>query len=211
MTYRLKDSALQKHLDAISNGDFSHRLQNELQDIRGNGTTDADYRIFFGFMSGRAELVNRFSMLLYEHEIEVIQEYNPNEWNAYPEVTPPEGVWMRVEAQRVSTGEISRVCAIFRDGRWHLTEQGSAFDLVEFAGTKKVKRYRPWEGAMVWHKWPDKKPPELIELLVTHKTEKGELRIDKACFDPDEGWEGIIDMVGDVLAWAELPEPYIPD
>ena len=32
MTYRLKDSALQKHLDAISNGDFSHRLQNELWD-----------------------------------------------------------------------------------------------------------------------------------------------------------------------------------
>lgn len=66
--YRLKDAELQKKLDEISNGDFSHRLQNELQDIRGNGTTDADYRVFFGFMSGRAELVNRFSMLLYEHE-----------------------------------------------------------------------------------------------------------------------------------------------
>jgi len=145
MTYRLKDSALQKHLDAISNGDFSHRLQNELQDIRGNGTTDADYRIFFGFMSGRAELVNRFSMLLYEHEIEAIPEYNPNEWNAYPEVTPPEGIWMRVEAQSVSTGEISRVCAIFRGGKWHESEEGVATDLVEFAGIKKVKRYRSWE------------------------------------------------------------------
>lgn len=48
MIYRLKDRALQNHLDAISNGDFSHRLQTELQDIRGNGTTDADYRIFSG-------------------------------------------------------------------------------------------------------------------------------------------------------------------
>lgn len=66
------------------------------------------------------------------------------------------------------------------------------------------------ETKTVWHKFPEEKPPELIELLVTHKTEKGELRIDKACFDPDEGWDGIIDMVGDVLAWAELPAPFEP-
>lgn len=103
MTYRLKDSALQKHLDAISNGDFSHRLQNELQDIRGNGTTDADYRIFFGFMSGRAELVNRFSMLLYEHEIEAIPTYNPNVWNIWPDVEPPKDVHMRVELRTKGT------------------------------------------------------------------------------------------------------------
>lgn len=67
------------------------------------------------------------------------------------------------------------------------------------------------KDTVIWHKWPDEKPPELIELLVTHKTEKGELLIDTACFDPDEGWEGIIDVVWDVLAWAELPEPYEPD
>ena len=67
------------------------------------------------------------------------------------------------------------------------------------------------KDAVTWHKFPEEKPPELIELLVTHKTEKGGLRIDKACFDPDEGWDGIIDMVGDVRAWAELPEPYKPD
>lgn len=103
MTYRLKDSALQKHLDAISNGDFSHRLQNELQDIRGIGTTDADYRIFFGFMSGRAELVNRFSMLLYEHEIEAIPTYNPNVWNIWPDVEPPKDVHMRVELRTKGT------------------------------------------------------------------------------------------------------------
>lgn len=140
MTYRLKDSALQKHLDAISNGDFSHRLQNELQDIRGNGTTDADYRIFFGFMSGRAELVNRFSMLLYEHEIEVIQEYNPNERNAYPEVTPPEGGLMRVEF--VYDGIIRRSCAIFENGAWRITADGKAeYDIT----LDDVKRFRPWE------------------------------------------------------------------
>lgn len=136
MTYRLKDSALQKHLDAISNGDFSHRLQNELQDIRGNGTTDADYRIFFGFMSGRAELVNRFSMLLYEHEIEVIQEYNPNDWNNFPEVQPPTEVDMRVE-----TNDGCGYQAWWDGTHWRTGSHSYSRSRV----LKGVKRYRPWE------------------------------------------------------------------
>lgn len=206
--YRLKDQELQKHLDAISGGEFTATIESGSFEL---DEDDMAVVTFGSSMHGTKIIAGKFSVILHKNETYELAKYNPNNWNNYPDVTPPEGVWMRVEAQRVSTGEISRVCAIFRDGRWHLTEQGTAVDLVEFAGTKKVKRYRPWEGAMVWHKWPDKKPPELIELLVTHKTEKGELRIDKACFDPDEGWEGIIDMVGDVLAWAELPEPYIPD
>ena len=144
MIYRLKDRALQNHLDAISNGDFSHRLQTELQDIRGNGTTDADYRIFFGFMSGRAELVNRFSMLLYDHEIEAIQEYNPDDWNNYPEVTPPEGVLMRVEVE-YPEGDVLRQCAIFEDGIWWNEENGNPnANEVEYLSAK-VKRFRPWE------------------------------------------------------------------
>lgn len=140
MTYRLKDSALQKHLDAISNGDFSHRLQNELQDIRGNGTTDADYRIFFGFMSGRAELVNRFSMLLYEHEIEAIQEYNPNDWNNFPEVQPPEGVLMRVETE--GGRKFCGYYHTFAEGGCWCYEDGT---VCPEALSKSVERYRPWE------------------------------------------------------------------
>lgn len=211
--YQLKDQELQKKLDEISNGDFSRAFRRLVElDIP---VSEPIYMAFgdmqlCGFADGFGNL-RRFSICLLKDDLKIVKDYNPNDWNNYPDVTPPEGVWMCVEAERVSTGEIIRSCALFRDGRWRLTEQGTAVDLVEFAGTKKVKRYRPWEGAMVWHKWPDKKPPELIELLVTHKTEKGELRIDKACFDPDEGWDGIIDMVGDVLAWAELPEPYKPE
>ena len=144
MTYRLKDSALQKHLDAISNGDFSHRLQNELQDIRGNGTTDADYRIFFGFMSGRAELVNRFSMLLYDHEIEAIQEYNPNDWNNYPEVTPPEGVRMRVE-KKGNDGRTVRDCAVYKNGHWIYDSAYPEKAINPCWWMSDVDRFRPWE------------------------------------------------------------------
>ena len=129
--YRLKDAALQKKLDELSNGTFSELIATS------GGVFAREDKSLLKLGNGR------FIVVLHKEDFEAV--YNPNNWNNYPEVTPPEGVWMRVEAQRVSTGEISRVCAIFRDGRWHLTEQGTAVDLVEFAGTKKVKRYRPWE------------------------------------------------------------------
>lgn len=139
--YRLKDQELQKHLDAISDGDFSRQIEGHLQHIKGRGTTDADYRLFFGELPGRYEIVNRFSMLLYEHEIEVFEEYDPNDWNSYPDVTPPEGVLMRVEFE--FEGILRRNCAIFENGAWYLTAEGKAdYDRLTL---DDVKRFRPWE------------------------------------------------------------------
>ena len=139
--YRLKDQELQKHLDAISDGDFSRQIEGHLQNIKGRGTTDADYRLFFGELPGRYEIVNRFSMLLYEHEIEVFEEYDPNNWNNYPDVTPPEGVLMRVEF--IYVGILRRNCAIFENGAWHITAEGKAdYDHLTL---DDVKRFRPWE------------------------------------------------------------------
>lgn len=146
MTYRLKDRVLQNHLDAISNGEFSRCLQTELQDIRGSGTTDADYRVFFGFMSGRSELVNRFSMLLYEHEIEAIPEYNPNEWNIWPKVAPPKDVYMRVELygkdENLDTPEPRLGREYFKGfGFW----DGSRWSVCGCAVLDGSKvRFRPW-------------------------------------------------------------------
>lgn len=206
--YRLKDQELQKKLDEISNGDFSRALRRLVKlDIPVSEPICMAFGDMqpCGFADGFGNL-RRFSICLLKDDLKIVKEYNPNNWNNYPDVTPPEGVLMRVEF--IYDGILRRNCAIFENGAWYIAADRKA--LYDFT-IDNVKRYRPWEGDMVWHKWPDKKPPELIELLVTHKTEKGELRIDKACFDPDEGWDGIIDMVGDVLAWAELPEPYKPD
>lgn len=47
MKYRLKDQELQRHLDSISDGDFSRQIECNLRYIKGRGTTDADYRLFF--------------------------------------------------------------------------------------------------------------------------------------------------------------------
>lgn len=138
--YRLKDQDLQRHLDAISDGDFSRQIEGHLQNIKGLGTTDADYRLFFGELPGRYEMVNRFSMLLYEHEIEVFEEYDPNDWNSYPDVTPPEGVLMRVE-----TTTSSKFC-----GYYHTFAEGGCWcyqdgTVCSEATSKSVERYRPWE------------------------------------------------------------------
>lgn len=138
--YRLKDQELQKKLDEISDGDFSRQIEGNLQNIKGRGTTDADYRLFFGELSGRYEIANRFSMLLYEHEIEVFEEYDPNDWNNFPEVTPPEGVLMRVETK---TGR--NFC-----GYYHIYEEGGCWCyndgiLCPKAISESVTRFRPWE------------------------------------------------------------------
>jgi hypothetical protein len=143
MKYRLKDQELQRHLDAISDGDFSRQIEGNLQNIKGRGTTDADYRLFFGELPGRYEIVNRFSILLYEHEIEVFEEYDPNDWNNFPEVTPPDGVLMRVET--VGGDTFRGYFHTFPDGvgRWCcVCFTPRHMPLHE---TEKVKRYRPWE------------------------------------------------------------------
>ena len=146
--YRLKDKELQKKLDEISNGDFSRQIEGNLQNIKGRGTTDAAYRLFFGELPGRYEIVNRFSMLLYEHEIEVFEEYDPNDWNNFPEVTPPEGVMMRCIIKTPGRNldgpepELPKICArtsgVWDGRRWHFFGHG---DLREGCTVE----FRTWE------------------------------------------------------------------
>lgn len=146
--YRLKDQELQKKLDEISNGDFSRQIEGNLQNIKGRGTTDADYRLFFGELPGRYEIVNRFSMLLYEHEIEVFEEYNPNDWNVFPDVTPPEGVMMRCIIKTPGRNldgpepELPKICArtsgVWDGRRWQFFGYGSLCE-------GSTVEYRTWE------------------------------------------------------------------
>lgn len=146
--YRLKDAALQKKLDEISDGDFSRQIEGNLQNIKGRGTTDADYRLFFGELPGRYEIVNRFSMLLYEHEIEVFEEYDPHDWNVFPDVTPPEGVMMRCIIKTPGRNldgpepELPKICArtsgVWDGRRWQFFGYGSLCE-------GSTVEYRTWE------------------------------------------------------------------
>lgn len=140
--YRLKDTELQKKFDEISNGDFSRGLRRFIES--GYLGTGPNFVAFgdmqpCGFADGFGNF-RRFSVCLLKHELEIVKEYNPNDWNDYPDVTPPEGVLMRVEFE--FEGILRRNCAIFENGAWRITENGKASYAVTL---DDVKRYRPWE------------------------------------------------------------------
>lgn len=71
-------------------------------------------------------------------------EYDPDSWNNYPEVTPPEGVWMRVEASALDDfGEkliVKFFGAFYVEGAWR-----SSVDIKDWE-TFRIFRFRPWEG-----------------------------------------------------------------
>lgn len=91
MKYRLKDRVLQQKLDELSDGDFSARLHKERELIKDSFKKEPRlHALWFGEGS-------QFSAALYADMLEEVREYDPHGWNDFPEVEPPEGVWMRVE------------------------------------------------------------------------------------------------------------------
>ena len=79
--------------------------------------------------------------------------YNPRAWNKYPEVTPPEGVWMRCEGHDDNTGRPFRALARY-------TSSGFCFDYPDtpnYPNTPDapirrrifpamvIDRFRPWD------------------------------------------------------------------
>ena len=130
MTFRLKDKNLQVQLDALSDGDFSKRLQHANHD---------DGMIFVEFgekLESPGFDLHRFDLAFFDDEVEEIHRYNPHGWNAFPEVEPPEGVLMRVECNQMKT------CLVFENGKWRYPS-GESFENYEFAFP--VKRFRPWD------------------------------------------------------------------
>lgn len=134
--YLLKDADLQHHLDAISGGEFSEALKS------GNVEFDEDGFATVRFGSSKHEnnktlVTEKFSVFL--HKDEVSFQYDPDAWNSFPEVTPPEGVLMRVETK---TGR--NFC-----GYYHIYEEGGCWcyedgTVCPEAISKSVKRYRTW-------------------------------------------------------------------
>lgn len=141
MKYRLKDQELQKHLDAISGGDFTDVLNANDLEFDEDGLTE----IAFGSSAhGKTFIAEKFSVTLLKDEISF--QYDPDAWNSFPEVTPPEGILMRIERQ--INGYLLRECAIFENGFWRYTENGKAMindDCKYHITFSNVKRFRPWE------------------------------------------------------------------
>ena len=147
MAFRLKDKELQDKLDALTDGiKFSDQLQECYEIALRGGKFDDDERfnVWFGEKIGKLyKYIAAFKQdeveELQEHE--EVQEYNPNAWNYYPAVKPPEGVWMRVELNNPD-GSVFRDVARFvdDDGQYYWVDQINN-DMPNF----RVARFRPWE------------------------------------------------------------------
>jgi hypothetical protein len=135
--YRLKDQELQKHLDAISGGEFTATIES------GSFEFDEDDMAVVTFgsaMHGTEIIAGKFSVILDKNETYELAKYNPNNWNNYPDVTPPEGVLMRIE-----TKGGRKFC-----GYYHTFAEGGCWcyqdgTVCPEATSKSVKRFRPWE------------------------------------------------------------------
>lgn len=134
MKYRIKDHELQRKLDEATDGEFSRRLQNDRERMDG--------MILIGCM-GMIEdrrrhhhtKIQRMTLCFATDEIEEVREYDPHGWNAFPEVEPPEGVWMRCETDVNAIEHKIRHVAKFDGREWrdYLSKQ------------VVVHRFRPWD------------------------------------------------------------------
>lgn len=132
MKYRLKDQEIQKKLDEITDGDFSECLE--------KGAVDQFCRVgSIGVTCGRFGCNGhpRLKIDFYLHEYEELKEYNPNDWNDFPDTTPPENIPMRVEFIW-NDGALGKCCGVYRNGVWSNSEDRDC-------EIENVKRFRPWE------------------------------------------------------------------
>ena len=119
MKYRLKDAILQKKLDELSDGALSRNLAE-----CGGGTTSC--RVFIS-----ADL------------LEPDGEFNPNGWNDFPAVRPPEDIPMCVEGEN-GLGITKFFRGYFRNGKWYVAASSSFSGELD-ANDVAVKRFKPWE------------------------------------------------------------------
>lgn len=132
--YKLKNRVLQGHLDVISGGEFSETLKS------GNVEFDKDDMALVTLgssMHGTKIITGKFSVILHKDEVYELAEYTPNDWNNFPDTTPPENIPMRVEFIW-NDGALGKCCGVYRNGVWSNSEDRDC-------EIENVKRFRPWE------------------------------------------------------------------
>lgn len=127
-TYRLRDRKLQQKLDELSHGAFSEMLKTMGKFLAQKPATHVQLG------------ESRFTVTLFKEDLEIAPEYNPNDWNVFPDVTPPEGVLMRVETE--GGRKFCGYYHTFAEGGCWCYEDGT---VCPEALSKSVERYRSWE------------------------------------------------------------------
>lgn len=128
--YRLVDKELQKQLDQINNGSFSENLAK---------LTKLEERNYVYFGESSPNISWKFLATFTKEELEEYEAYDPDEWNDFPKVTPPEKVMMRIEIKD-GTG-FKAYCTKAEEGLcWH-TADGLIMPEVYCP-----IRFRPWDN-----------------------------------------------------------------
>ena len=141
MTWHLKDRELEKNLIKVD-PEFLSKLNTACETLDTNKDGD-----FYKYQACVVKLNNYGKtigeLFLTGGDIEYKTTYNPHAWNPYPEVTPPEGVWMRVEASDLDDyGEkliVKFFGAFYVEGAWR-----SSVDIKDLERFR-IFRFRPWE------------------------------------------------------------------
>ena len=140
MTWHLKDRELEKKLIEIA-PDFVESLNESLKlgEYEENSWT---YRIWFGPYKD----CYKFEMHVFDEELEEVPEYNPNGWNEFPAVTPPDSRVCQLTVSH-SLDEPIKYFAAFYDFRaktWRVQDSGRQID------TKVLKdgfvTFRAWRA-----------------------------------------------------------------
>lgn len=130
--YRLKDQERQTALEKIFPG-FGEALQAACEDEYGDSTRYVEMQLSDcnGIFFNDETVINKDAITTEE-------VYDPHAWNRFPEVTPPEGVWMRCEGHDQDTGMLLRAALVF-DGKHWKEPRGDTYWLCT------VERFRPWD------------------------------------------------------------------
>lgn len=135
--YFLRDKDRQKRLDDWTGGKFSEALQYPEEEIEGYLEL---YKVdFFVDLDGesRGSYPTKVIVTLKRQDVDKIHVYDEDDWNTFPYILPPEGVWMRAEVEDFGCG----IKAKFVDGKW-VDWKGDEC-LNEYDG--RDIRFRPWD------------------------------------------------------------------
>lgn len=131
MKYRLKDCELHKKLDEISDGDFSAQLELEKERVASNLKEYGEKQLWFGDCP-------LMTITITPDMLEEVPEYNPHEWNSFPEVDPPEDVLMRcewIDCDGIAHHFAATCAYVVNEFEWY-DDEGREVE---------VSRFRPWE------------------------------------------------------------------
>lgn len=132
--YELKDKERQAALEKMLPG-FGEDLQKACEDDFDDGFNHVCVQLSAG-----SDVFYYGTVDIRKAAICTKEVYDPHAWNNYPEVTPPEGVLMRIEGQYAKRPELEYYGAlVYLEGAWHFA------DTSEIADNVIVERFRPWD------------------------------------------------------------------